>query len=77
MACKERCDLGFDRLRQQPARAVSQHLRQRILRSIGWSAEADHVIFVHAVSGSFSEGVTSHHQDTPPFTSRPVHNFRS
>ena len=53
---REKCrDLGFDRLRQQRARPVPEHLGQRILRSIVWAAEADDVIVVHGVSDPSSK----------------------
>jgi hypothetical protein len=56
VARKEGLDFGFNRLRQQRARPVPQHLRQRILRSIVWATEADHVIFVHGVSDPSAKG---------------------
>ena len=56
MSREERLDLGFDRLGQQRARPVPQHLGQRILRSIVWAAEADNVIPVHGVSDPSSKG---------------------
>jgi hypothetical protein len=48
--------LRFDRLRQQHARAVPEHLGQRILRSMAWAAEADDVIVVHGVSDPSAKG---------------------
>jgi hypothetical protein len=56
MAREERLDLGLDRLGQQRARPVPQHLGQRILPSIVWAAEADHVILVHGVSVPSAKG---------------------
>jgi hypothetical protein len=56
VAREERRDRGFDRLRQQRARAVPEDLGQRILRSILWATEADHVILVHGVSDPSAKG---------------------
>jgi hypothetical protein len=56
MSREERRNLGFDRLRQQRARSVPQHLAQPILRSIVCAAQADDVIVLHGVSDPSAKG---------------------
>jgi hypothetical protein len=56
MVRKERRDLGLDRLRQQRAGTVPQHLGQGVLCSIVWAAEADDIILFHGVSDPSAKG---------------------
>ncbi len=74
--CQERLDLGFERLSQQATRSLANDLSQRI-PGPGLRVQLDDGILLHGgVSLPSWVNLGFKIQDTPPFSSHAVHNFR-
>jgi hypothetical protein len=77
MLVEKRRNLGFDRLRQQGARAIAQDFCERILEA-SWLNQPRHVIVGHGISLlRWRSEVVKQPHDMPPSPIHAVTNFRA
>ena len=72
---KKRCNLGLHCLRQKPARAAAQNIRE-LIGKVSRLAQGDKSVVLHGVSDPSRVVWLAHHRhDTPPPLFHAVTNF--